>query len=137
MTEQLFERKASRVGKIARIGMAGALLTLPAVAGTADAAQSPDLSPIYINLPDWDCKQDNSIGLKSRDTINYTRPDTSVTADSISVTYPVDPEVVDGEAIYQTVVYENPGLVSGQILRYASNIRDCAIPNDVQVLEVS
>ena len=134
MTEQLFERKQSRLWKIARLSMAGALLALPLTANKANSQGTSETGPIYVSLPDWNCNPENSIGITSRETENFVRPDTSVTDSSISVTYPIEEE---DKTVYQTVVYENPGLRSGEILRYYSDSRDCPLPDGASTIPSS
>ncbi len=91
-------------------------------------------TPIFVNLPDWDCNQENLVGVVDRGVIGYTRPQTSITEEQIAVSYPA----IDGEdRVHQTIVYENPGLQSGQVIRYFSDSRDCPLPDGASTIPTS
>lgn len=126
MTEQL-DKHPSKVGKVIRLGLAGALLAVPLTASRANAIETAEPGqPIYVSLPDWNCKQSNQLGIKDRGSLDFTRPQTSITSDILSVTYPAKR---GNEDFYETVIYENPGLQSGQLLRYYSEGSDeCPLP---------
>ncbi len=131
MTEQL-DRRPSKMGRALRLGVAGILLAVPLTASRANAAETTEpIQPIYVYLPQWDCNQQNLLRQKSDDSINYTRPETSVTIDLISITYPID---LEGNKTYQTVIYENPGLPNRQTLRYFSDSSDCSGGAGTQVI---
>lgn len=126
MTEQL-DRSPSRLGRALRLGVVGVLLAVPLTANRAKAAETTEpIQPIYVNLPDWNCKQSNQLGIKDRGSLDFTRPQTSVTAEILSITYPAKR---GNEDFYETILYENQGLQSGQILRYYSEgNEECPLP---------
>lgn len=119
---------------ISGIAAFGPMYLLVGISGIALAgAMSPaatqgqtDNQPQYVNLPDWNCKQSNQLGIKDRGSLDFTRPQTSVTEEILSITYPAKR---DDEDFYETILYENQGLQSGQILRYYSEGNDeCPLP---------
>ncbi|MBI2032223.1 MAG: hypothetical protein HYT09_01105 [Candidatus Levybacteria bacterium] len=149
MVEQI-DRHPGRLGRVVRvvrIVTAAIFLAVPATAGKVNASETsvpaivqpaslaersePINQTIYVDLPDWKCDPRNDAFIRDRSTENFTRPDTSVTEDYLSVTYPVDEE---GGTIYQTVVYANTELQDGDILRYYSDSRDCPLPEGVPTI---
>lgn len=132
MNERLY-RHPSRLGKAFRLGVAGVLLAVPVTASRTNASETTvSNQPIYVNLPDWKCDPRNDVRFRDRNTENFTRPDTSVTSETVSVTYPVDEQ---GGTVYQTIIYENPSLQTGQILRYYSDSRDCPLPDGAPTIQ--
>lgn len=127
MTEQL-DRSPSRLGRALRLGVAGVLLAVPLTASRANAIETAEPGqPIYVSLPDWNCKQSNQLGIKDRGSLDFTRPQTSVTAEAvISVTYPAKR---GDEDFYETIVYFAPEHNSGQTFRYYSEgNEECPLP---------
>lgn len=114
----------------------GGLISLPIIENALVSAQTEPAAPtpIYVNLPDWDCDQKNFVGSVDRGVIDYTRPQTSITGEQISITYPA---IDEDNRTHQTVVYENPGLKSGQVLKYFSDSRDCPLPDGAPTIPTS
>ena len=93
---------------------------------TNAAETTESTQPTYVNLPDWNCNQSNQLGIKDRNSLGFTRPQTSVTREIISVTYPAKR---GDEDFYQTIIYDNTGLQSGHLLRYYSEgSGECPLP---------
>lgn len=125
MDERL-DRRPSRIGRALRLGVAGVLLAVPLTAGRTDAETTESTQPTYVNLPDWNCDPSRGILPADRGARDFTRPQTSVTIEIISVTYPAKR---GDEDFYQTVIYDNTGLQSGQLLRYYSEgSQECPLP---------
>lgn len=127
MAERL-DRRPSRMVRTIRLGVAGALLAVPLTAGRTNAVETTEPSqPLYVNLPDWNCDPER-IGLlpPDRGSRDFTRPQTSVSSEIMSVTYPAKR---GDEDFYQTVIYDNTGFQSGQLLRYYSEGSEkCPLP---------
>ena len=114
MAEQL-DRRPSRIGRAIRLGVAGVLLAVPLTAGRTNAAETTESTqPTYVNLPDWNCDPSRGILPADRGARDFTRPQTSITKEIISVTYPAKR---GNEDFYQTVIYDNTGLQSGTVAK--------------------
>lgn len=126
MSERL-DRRPSKIGRALRLGVAGVLLAVPLTASRTNAVETTESTqPTYINLPDWNCDPSRGILPADRGARDFTRPQTSVTEEIISVTYPAKRGTED---FYQTVIYDNTGLQSGQLLRYYSEgSGECPLP---------
>lgn len=143
MSESLFlrtffgsDRRALITGSV-MAGVVGLGLGLKAESASAvvQTEESTPSTPIYVNLPDWDCNQENLVGQADRGVIDYTMPDTSISDDLVVVTYPAIDQ--DENRFPQTVIYEDPGLQAGDTLRYYSNARECPLPDGAQTISQS